>query len=382
MPQETVPEFLGALPDTRTEEAKQKDTNQIELVSSAAVVNWQEKPESQWRKFPDQDQDGSGSCVAQTIKKLAGILLWLKEQTYVTFSATHIYQRRSNRPGGGMIGVEAFDLWMQGITLEQLAVSERLNDSQMDGLKIETYKQDVGKVFKIGGHVGIANKDFEGVASTIQQTGKGIMVWFYFTSDEWSPFIPVVKYPTLDLYAAATSRHSVAAVDYFLVNGKKYLLIEDSAHFGGITRRLISEEFFKARNWFVRYPMNFTFQDQTTPPPQPQPQPTPVPVKPHYHFFKVLEFIPLDANGNISNPAKHAAQKNDVVQLQDILRYEGVFPANVQSTGYYGATTAKAVYNYQVKHNVAPLSELNSIVPKGGRVGQKTLDSLNAIYGN
>lgn len=379
MPNETP--FLGALIDDRPEEAKQKDIHFVELFTSAAPVNWVEKAEPQWRKFPDQDQDGSGSCVAQTIKKLALINLWLKENIFVPFSATHIYQRRSNKPGGGMIGVEAFDLWMKGITLEQFAPSEKLTDVQMDAYKIEQYEEDIGKVFSVAGHVGGTPKDFEFIASTIQATGKGVMVWFYFTSDEWSPLIPVVKNPNLDLYAASTARHSVAAVDFFLFNGKKYLLIEDSAHFGGITRRLISEEFFKARNWFVRYPMNFKFQDQTVPPPSPTPVPPSIPGNLIHHFGQVLEFIPLDANGNISNMAKHNAQRTDVIALQDILRYEGVFPQNVQSTGYYGSTTSKAVYNYQVKHNVAPLSELNSIVPKGGRVGQKTLASLNSIYG-
>lgn len=47
-------------------------------------------------------------------------------------------------------------------------------------------------------------------------------------------------------------KHSVAVVDYGLRNGKKYLKIEDSAHFAGLTEHYISEEFFKARNWFNR----------------------------------------------------------------------------------------------------------------------------------
>lgn len=380
MPEETP--FLGANIDTRPEEAKVKDIGFVELVSMANPVDWKEKKESEWRTFPDQNQDGSGSCVAQTIKKLAGIQLFLKEGKYVEFSATPVYQARSNRPAGGMIGVEAFDIWKRdGITLEALVPSYKMNDAQMDAYPVEQYEKDIAKVFAISNHIGAPLKDIDTVASIIQTTKKGVMLWYYFTSAEWSPLIPVVKNQNLNLQEA--SRHSVTAVDYFLykIDGKlvKCLLIEDSAHFGGRTRRIVTEDFHKARNWFARYPMTFKFQDQSQP--APTPEPTPLPSKPKYTFSKVLEFIPLNEQGKISDTVKNTAQKADVIALQNILKYEGLFPANTDSTGYFGATTAKAVYNYQVKHAVAPLSELDSIVPKGGRVGSKTIESLNKRYG-
>lgn len=373
----------GASIDTRPESAKIKDINQVELVVSASPVIWKEKKDGDWRKFPEQNQKSSGSCVAQTIKKLALINLWLKEKTFEIFSATSIYTYRSNKPSGGMIGVEAFDIWKnKGIALESMVPSEQMSDGAMDDVVMSDHDKEVAKSFASAGHVGLPNMDFEAVASTIQTTGKGVMVWFYFTSKEWGQKFPKVE-GGLDLYAASTARHSVAAVDFGLINGKKYLKVEDSALFGGIGERWISEEFFKARNWFSRYPMNFRYQDSSVPvPPSPTPEPTPAPIaKPKHTFTKPLDFIPLDNHGNISDLAKNTAQKLDVIKLQDILRYEGFFPMNVSSTGYYGATTAKAVYNWQVKHAVASLSELDSIVPKGGRVGNKTITSLNNIYG-
>jgi hypothetical protein len=148
----------------------------------------------------------------------------------------------------------------------------------------------------------------------------------------------------------------VAAVDFVLVNGKKYLLIEDSSHFGGINRRLISEEFFRARNWFARYPMNFIF-DSESPTPLPQPE------KPKYTFKNVLTF---------------GMTNGDVKALQEILRYEGLFPTNISLTGYYGAISAKAILAWQKKYAVAPLSELDSL--QGRRVGDKTIKKLNELY--
>ena len=382
MPTEIKIGNLGANIDTRPEEAKQKDHNIVEIVASVNVVDWKEKKESQWRKFMDQDQDGSGSCVANTVKKSAQVMLSMKHpQKLLEFSATSIYQYRSNRPSSGMIGIDAFDIWMnKGITLEALVPGELMNDSQMDKVEIDALSQQTALSFRIGGHVGIPNKDIETVASVIQTTGKAVMVWFYFTSAEWSKLVPEVKVANLDLYAPETARHSVAALDFFLykINGKlvKCLLIEDSAHFGGLTRRIITEDFFKARNWFSRYPMNYKFLDQTAP--DPVPTPDPVPAKPKYTFAFDFEFIALDKDGNISDLVKNEKQKKDVMALQDILRYEGFYPMNTASTGYYGAITAKAVLAWQTKHNVASQAELSALA--GKRVGPATRKALNAIY--
>ena len=370
-----IPQFLGVLEDTRPEEKKMLDRSFVEFVAAAAPVVWKEKAKKDWRKFSDQNQDGSGSCVAQTVRKLAGIQMFLKEGQYVEMSAG-FYKLRSNRPAAGMIGIDAFDIWKNyGVPLEVLVESDNKSDAQMDATEIAQYKKDIAKNFAISGHSGIPVGDFETVASVIQQTGKGVMVWFYFTYPEWAREVPEVMKP-LTLYGGEDSRHSVAAVDFGLINGKKYLKIEDSAHFGGITERWISEEFFTARNFFARYATNFKFDDQSPEVPGDLPNP----LKPQHKFTVPLEFIPLGTDGKISDLAKNEAQKQDVIKLQDILRFEGLFPVNVESTGYYGAMTAKAVYNYQLKHNVAPVSELDTIVPKGGRVGSKTIIDLNKNY--
>jgi hypothetical protein len=376
MNEEKTQFISGALIDVRPPEEKEKDYHFGEIVAAANPVNWVEKPQSAWRKFPIFNQDGSGSCVAQTMSKLLGILYWLLNQLYVHFSATHIYQRRANKPSGGMAGVDAFNIARQGATLEELVPSQNLNDSQMDGTVIPQYKQDVGKVFKIGNYVSLPVKDIDTIASIIQTTSKGVMVWFYFKIDEWTD-APTVKYANLDLNAGDTARHSVTAVDFTLYQGKKALIIEDSwgttAGLNG--QRVITEDFFRVRNWFAAYPINFAFDDQT----QPQPQPSPGPAKPKYTFTKPLVFIPWDAIKNQpAEVALHESQKADVVALQNILRYEGLFPSNVSSTGYYGSITAKAVDSFQRVHQVAPLSELDAL--RGRRVGDKTIKVLNDLY--
>lgn len=342
----------GALPDTRPDSEREKDYQFKEIVASADPVNWVEKPQSAWRKFPIFNQNGSGSCVAQTMAKLLGIMYFLKNQLYVHFSATHIYQRRSNKPAGGMAAVDAFDIARKGVTLEELVPSQSMTDPQMDGISIPDYKQKVGEVFKIGNYVILPIQDIDTIASVIQKTNKGVMVWYFFEYAEWEN-VPSIKNLNLTALSGTAVRHSVTAVDFTLYQGKKALIIEDSwgPNFGVGGQRVITEDFHKSRNLFAAYPITFQFEEQSTP------------TKPQYTFTKELKF---------------GQTNNDIKSLQDILKYEGLFPINTESTGYYGSITAKAILAWQKKHQVASDAELDQLA--GKVVGPKTIEKLNQLY--
>jgi hypothetical protein len=228
-----------------------------------------------------------------------------------------------------------------------------MNDQEMDRTEIAQYKDDVGQVFKIGNFLTLPAKDIETVASVIQTTGKAVMVWFYWKADEWGN-VPKIKYPDLDFQTA--DKHSVAATDFFLKDGKKCLLIEDSwgGGYGYSGRRIITEDFYKERNFFAAYPMNFRFDEWGE--------------KPSHNFNSnlVLKF------GMWNSP--------EIQTLQDILKYEGLFPGNIESTGNYGAITAKAVMAFQTKYNIAPVAEIEDL--QGRVAGPKTIAKLNELYGN
>ena len=339
----------GALIEVRPEEEKEKDCKFEETVATADPVNWVEKTE--YRKFPIFNQNQSGSCVAMTLAKLLLILYWLKEQVFIKFSATHIYQRRANKPSSGMGGIDALDIASKGVTLEVLVPSQNMTDAQMDAAKIEKYKQEVGEVFKMGTPIILPTKDIDTVASVIQKTGKGVMVWFYFTYSEWSRNVPEIQNHSLNPYALTTCRHSVCAVDFTLYKGKKALIIDESWGLGsGINgQRIITEDFFKVRNFFAVYPMNFKFEEETTP-------------KPQYQFNNNLEF------GQINS---------EVVALQDILKWFGFFPINTASTGRYYSITAKAVLGWQKKFSVENLEELERL--QGRYFGPKSRAKMNEL---
>lgn len=361
----------GAEIDSRSRDEKEKDYSVREVFASAVAVNWREKKPEEWRSFPEQNQMSSSSCVAQTLKKVLGVQHLINSGSYVKFSAAHIYQNRSNKPGEGMIGVNAFEIARtKGVTLEELVPSDKMNEQEINSVPIQPHHVKVGEVFKITNHVGIPNADIDTVASVIQKTGKAVMVWFYFTSAEWSREVPVIKTPMTSPSDPRALRHSVTAVDFTLYKGQKALIIEDSAHFGGISRRIITEDFFKKRQWFARYPMNFVFQSSSSQDNNSSDV--------NYTFEQELAFIPLDDAGEISDLTKHKKQEADVKALQDILKAEGCLATNISSTGYYGSITSKAVMAFQTKHKVASEAEISAL--RGRFVGQKTISKLNELY--
>jgi hypothetical protein len=337
----------GAVIDNRSEGAKIKDYQLKEAVASAFSVVWMSKTVDERRKFPIFNQNGSGSCVAQTEAKELGIMRWLKDGEYVHFSATDIYQRRSNKLSSGMAAVDARGIITKGgATLEVLAPSQNLTDTQMDGSYIEPYKRAVGEIFKVPNYLELPFGDIETVASTIQSTGKGVMVWFYFKADEWTDH-PVVKHQDIQISGSDTIRHSVTAVDFCLVDGKKCLIIEDSwgpnAGIGG--QRVIDEDFYKARNWYASYLINFKFEEDDSPP------------------LIVSQFL---------TDLEFGQTGEGIVLLQNRLKREGLFPSNINSTGYFGAITKKAVEKYQLKYNITTPDGLGY-----GRVGPLTRSQLN-----
>lgn len=326
----------GALLDTRSEAEKAKDYVFPEIVAAVEPVVWVEKTQAEWRKFPIFNQNGSGSCVAQTLRKLYGVYIWLKTGFYVDISASHIYQRRANKPAPGMGGTDVFTIGQRGTTLSSFAPSDNMTDAQMDAVNVLPFMEEIGKAFKLGTYIVVSPTDIDTVASIIQKTGKAVMVWFYFQRNEWID-TPIVKNPNLELRAASTLRHSVAAVDFGLVNGKKCLIIDDSwgldAAING--QRVITEEFFIARNFFAAHFQNFAFEEVVGPGPKP----------------------------------KYTGSTDS---LQECLKNYGTYPINVAITGLYGEITKKAVSQFQIREGLHATGT--------GNVGPLTRARLQALY--
>ncbi len=338
----------GAKDDPRSAEEKAKDYKSIEVMTPRAP-SWVEKGPAQWRSFEIFDQDGSSSCVGQATAKILGIEQFREEGKFLRFSARDIYSRRANTDEG-MWFQNALEIASKhGATLESMMPSEKLNEAQMN---ITTDRkpstEQVAKIFRAGGYVGLPI-DIDAIADVISR-GKGILLGFRFNYDEWDS-VPHIATSTPGIH------HGVAGMDFGLFEGKQTIIIEDSwgnqsTIYNG--RRVITNEFLKARCTFAGYLIDLSnnWRDFQSGIPRPK--------------------VRFDVNLSIEQTS------NEVKKLQDVLKYEELFPVNVESTGYYGNLTAKGVLAWQKRYRIASDAELDAL---GGKMfGPASRSRANQLY--
>jgi hypothetical protein len=319
--------FPGALDDTRSEEEKNKDYQGEEVVSFG-LVDWKEKHFEDIKTFPVRNQDGSSSCVMATSALMLGILNFLEEGKYIEFSFKDGYDRRSNKPGGGMIGVNALDILRDhGLTLNALIPSDNQSESQISK-DINRQESDIqiAKTFRIKNFVQLPF-DIEKIAWTMQTkerdgVNKPIMTWYRFPRSEWT------AQPKVGTSNEDWVHHSVTGLTPGLMNGEKGFFTQDSWGLHSSTvngLRFISESFLKKRMTFCADVEDLfnNWRDSQLP----------APVKPPMLITKTLKFGMND--GEVKN-------------LQDLLKYFGHFTLTLDSTGFFGAITKKAVQDFQL----------------------------------
>ena len=346
---------LGVVDDPRIEEHKEKDYKHCEIASGdkKIKVEWVEKLKDEWRKFPIRNQDGSSSCVAQSIAKILGINNFLEEKEFVELSAKDIYMRRENSGEQGMWGIDALKIACDfGATLESLFQSQNIGEEEINKVDGYTkYKNQIAKIFK-GKNFVTLPFDIDLIGEQIQK-GRGVLLFFKFDNEEWSDY-PIIINDNPKLH------HAVVGVDTTTVDGEKAIVIDDSwGEFYGLDgQRIITESFIKERLTFAGYIVDLQndWRDEKDKEGE----------KPKHEFTERMKF---STNFNISEEVKW---------LQKVLIYENLFPVNVDITGYYGSITRKAVLKFQFKHKVAEDNELYEL--DGREVGPKTLAKLNELY--
>lgn len=302
------PNFSGLIIPT------QKELDDIpthdEIVGYTSPVSWKLLDIDTVKSYPVFNQDGSGSCVAQSWALIASILYEKRTGKYIKFSPAWIYQQRSNKPGMGMIGTNVAEISAtSGHIPYDLMPSDLLNESQINSVKTYPWFTEIAKVFRTDDRlIQLPVGNIDTLVSTMQVTDKPVNVWFAFDYNEWRD-VPVIigNRPSL--------RHSVVAIDYGLYNGKKAIVIQDSwgktsTKFNG--KRIITEDFFKARNLFSAYSRRFKFD---------------------------ITADKVSFNGSI-------------MSLQECLRSIGLFPQGVQFVESLGPITRQGLREFQKRNNI------------------------------
>lgn len=297
-----------------------------ELVAGDAPVNWKKKKESELPQNPTWTQGSSSACVA--FSKARQISVRVKNLTglWIDYSPASIYQLRSNRPKGGMNIADANSIVdKRGVALEAYMRSFGLNEAGINAtlrspvaeLSSKVMAEAVAKYF-------YCPINMEKIAQTIE-AGKAVSLLIFATENEYARETPVVNANIT--YETAPIRHEVLAEDYLLnSSGKKVLFIQDSAHFGGISKRYFTEEFLTKR----------------------------VIIADAIEMFNLVASVPT--------PNARPVYLGTIVSLQKCLKWEGVFPQSVAVVESFGPTTQKAVRDFQSKYGLPLVNAITSDV--------------------
>lgn len=341
----------GALIDKRTEDEKKKDWYSEEAFASTSVV-WTEKV--QWKSYPIFRQWYTAQCVAQSTVKALGIRNQQETGEFYRGSPTDFYDHRVNKPGAGMMWDDAMKIAIKFGACKDERIPQPKYEYEIK--PIVRTEEMVKEAFDKAGfsYFTVQDRSIDSIASVIEREGF-CLVWFWFDINgaEWWKNQPSILYPSLGTYDSGATRHAVIAVDYTLINGKKFLIIEDSAGNSSAineNQRIISEDFMK-RCFVAGFPIdkkNLDYKEDN---------------KPKFKFTRALRF---------------GSKGKDVEALQKILVYEGLLNLNTPTQNFLGMTL-KAVKLYQEKYADEILKPVG--LTKGtGFVGNSTIAHLNKKY--
>jgi len=301
--------------DTRSKKEKLNDFSVLEIRAFGSVTFEEREPVG----YTVRNQDGSGSCVAQTVAKMLEVWDLKDDKNTSVYSATPIYQARQVKaPGMGYVDAFSFTI-NKGSFLESDYLSQNINDAVIDATKIDLTK---AKPQRPTNYVTVPT-DFYAVATEVKSSG-AVMVWFKCSYQEWSQDIPQGDSDSEEV------RHSVCAVDIISHKGVEYIIIEDSwgawlkSSFVPLKegQRAITKKFFDKHCFFAGDFVAFIYTGGD---------------KPTFTFSK---------------PVKFGERSSEVNKLQKFLVYTKDFPSNKGTTDYFGPITARALVKWQVRNNI------------------------------
>lgn len=328
--------FTGVLGDPRTDERVQNGWKIDEILAESAPLNWRPKFISELVQYPVWNQSQSSACVAFSKAKQVSIKISQLTGTWLDFSPSSIYQLRSNRPQGGMNIADANEIVSKrGTSIEALMKSQNLTETQINSvprtLVADLFAKAIAEAVVSYLYIPI---NIDRIAQSIE-SGKSVSLLIFGEYDEYSRMVPMVTNPNLT-YEQAPIRHEIVAVDYYINSqNQKVIHCNDSAHFGGIPLRDITEDFLTKRCILADAIDVFTFD------------PDIVSDRPSYDGVTII-----------------SAQK--------CLRYEGLFPNNVDFVENLGPVTRDAINKFQRKYGLHPTGT--------GTLGPLTKGKLKELY--
>lgn len=352
--------YNGIAEDIRSEEEKAKDYKAKDLLAGATPLTF--PIINRIKDFPfyeKLDQKMTNACVAFSIAKLLKVIFKKKGYGDFDFSPAPIYWHRSNKPEAGMNGWNALDITQKFFTcLIDYIGNDFANDQAIDSLSLDLQelarqaKEFLGTRKVRFTYLTDYSPNFRETAQYIKDYG-GVISFVRTDYQNWNKDIP-----TLDENDKKNIGHSTCYHEYVNYLGKDYLLMDDSwgsfssSEMGERGQRLIGEEFYNARMFFVGVLVLEEYGSKNV-------------------SYCQYTSIPAISKGY---------QGDYAIMLQKMLRDYGTFPNNVPLYPNFGSQTAKALLQWQLDN--LDIDKQTLIEWGGNYFGQSSIDKIKELANN
>lgn len=359
------PDAPGFSPGAVPSRPDPRDYSYAEIAAGAPQFDWKKGYDLEHElevKFKVKDQNGSFSCGGQAWAYYIAALEAAFSNTLEERSAKYIYAQTFSPFGGGSSGRDNSEVVRkQGCARESVLSS--YDNGKPPKEAFMTRPQDITDAMRADAKLSRAlsyarvNTDVDSIAQAVRDN-YGVVIGICGSDNgTWRSERP--KYPH---YGQKIWRHWLFVGKAKLIKGEKCLGVINSwgTDVGDDGWQWISEEYVEAliKDTVLDISQQGVWEAWTM-----VFNPNPPEADFKHHFSQEL----------------HYGDKSDeVVALQKALQIDGVFPSTVPTTGYYGTITRRAVLDFQIKYQVAPLAELYSLA--GKLVGVKTRAQLNKLF--
>ena len=323
--------YNGILEDNRSkkEQAKNYDARELDL----GEVKWLTKKQAQKNadKYIFRNQYSKSSCVPSSMCNA----LWNTES--LVLADEYLYTQRVNKPNEGCYWYDIANLVVNQGTCERTQLPEVKTEKEANAIKVTESQKLNAKKQKQQSYLFFEDPTIDQLQKWVN-TGYAVPFSFFGTSKEWSKEFPVVLDPLLT-QPKATINHAICAIPNtaYIEKGKKFIIITDSAHFGGKHTRHLSEDFID-----VRAKHGVVFTDLST------------------------EINQLRHKGYVFTKDLSVGSTGIEVQiLQETLQDLGFFPEGFTCTQYFGGITRQAVKDFQKEYEESILWKVGLKLPTG-----------------
>jgi hypothetical protein len=285
--------------------------------------------------YPYEDQKQVGSCVPHGVGLALAIARKYLTGTYVRLSWAFVYRLRGNFPQAGAWLSDIFLLYQKRGAPLYTTLPDPDDETTANALVLSGQMSLEAEIFEgLEWYTMQSSFNDIGELAAVAQEGKGVAIIIFATYEEWAQVYPKIIEPNLNASTAGI-RHCICILpdSGFIEGGVRYVAIQDSALFGNIPLRYLSEDFIKRRVYGAGYWNKVNIIGSGA--------------KPHYTFTKVLAL---------------GARSPEVKAVQQLLISEGLLPSDC-ATGLFAGRTLAAVHAFQNKYATEILLPLGLNAP-------------------